>query len=78
MGILNFDKPASSPPPPDILCCHTEPRQKLGAVLAFTQCFGHEDFILRKSLLNVLKRDKAFLQFLIFKIIFTNNKVTAL
>jgi hypothetical protein len=24
------------PPPPDILCCYTEPWQKLGAVLAFT------------------------------------------
>ncbi len=37
-------------PPPDILCCYTEPRQKLGAVLAFTQRFGHEDLILQKSL----------------------------
>jgi hypothetical protein len=27
-------------PPPDILCCYTEPWQKLGAVLAFTQRLG--------------------------------------
>jgi hypothetical protein len=43
-------------PHPDILCWYTEPRQKLGAVLAFTQHFGHEDFILRKNLLKVLDR----------------------
>jgi hypothetical protein len=29
---------------------------KSGAVLAFTQRFGHKDFIKRKSLLQVLER----------------------
>jgi hypothetical protein len=37
-------------PPPDILCWYTEPRQKSGAVLAFTQRFVREDFILQKNL----------------------------
>jgi hypothetical protein len=47
-------------------------------VLAFTQRFGHEDFILQKSLCKVLKElGQHFLQFLKFKIIFT-DKVTAL
>ncbi len=66
-----------SPPPPDILCCHTELQKKL--VLAFTQRFGHEDFILWKGLSNVLERAWTRLYTVsIFKIIFTNNKVTAL
>jgi hypothetical protein len=58
MGMSTVEKAAFShfPPTPDILCCYTEPRQKSGAVLAFTQHFGHEDFILQKSLLEVLER----------------------
>jgi hypothetical protein len=68
-----------TPPPPDILCCYTEPLQKLGAVLAFTQHFGHKDLFNEKFIKNFRKSlDKAFLQFLKFKIIFTNNKVAAL
>jgi hypothetical protein len=71
ISALTVEKAASSyshsPPPPDILCCHTEPHQKSGAVLAFTQRFGHEDFILQKSLLNVLKRAWTRL-FTVFKI----------
>jgi hypothetical protein len=59
-----------TPPPPDILCWYTEPWQKSGAVLAFTQRFGHEDFILQKSLLKVLKRawTRLFYIFLNFKL----------
>ncbi len=82
MGMWTVEKAASShSPPPDILCWYTVTPQKSGAVLAFTQHFGHEDFILRKILLNVL--DKALtrlsnsLKFK-FKIIFTSNEVTAL
>jgi hypothetical protein len=67
------------PPPPDILYCYSEPRQKSGAVLAFTQCFGHEGFIEQKSLSKVLERAwTSFFLFFKFKIIFTNKKVTAL
>jgi hypothetical protein len=36
-------------PPSDIICCYTEPQQKSGAVLTFTQRFGPEDFIEPKS-----------------------------
>jgi hypothetical protein len=33
-----------------------EQQQKVSAVLAFTQCFGHKDFIETKSVLEVLER----------------------
>jgi hypothetical protein len=59
MGMLTVEKAASShspPPPPDILCWYTKPWQKSGAVLAFTQRFGNEDFILQNVLLKVLER----------------------
>ncbi len=49
IGMYTVEKGAfSHSPPPDILCCYTELRQKSGAVLALTQRFGHEDFILQK------------------------------
>jgi hypothetical protein len=53
---LGLDTESSTPPPQDILCCTTEPRQKSGAILAFTRRFGREDFIKTKNVLNILER----------------------
>jgi hypothetical protein len=63
------------------ICTHVLHRAtaKLGAVLIFTWRFGHEDFIERKSLLNVLETAWTWLFTVFnFKNIFSSNKVTAL
>ncbi len=65
-------------PPPDILCCYTEPRQNRVRYLHSHSILGVKTLFYKKFIKGFRKSlDKAFKTLFKFKIIFSNNKVTA-